>query len=142
MTGITRGIRLFYLASLAVLALGATLTLAAAVAGGDWYLAPEPWIDYGPNITVIGLVASAVAALALLAVAPIGRLRLVAVPPLLVAALVWLSLVFAGSGAPNAGMPSPATALYSNPSAFALVVLATILVGSPLLAQARSPRAA
>jgi hypothetical protein len=141
-TGITRGIRLFYLASLAVLALGATLTLAAAVAGGDWYLAPEPWIDYGPNITVIGLVASAVAALALLAVAPIGRLRLVAVPPLLVAALVWLSLVFAGSGAPNAGMPSPATALYSNPSAFALVVLATILVGSPLLAQARSPRAA
>jgi hypothetical protein len=140
---VVRGIRLIYLVSLAILAAGAALVLAAAVAGGDWYRAPEPWIDDGLNLTVIGLVAAAVSAMALLAVSPIGRTRWLAVPPLVVVAASWSFLLIGnGSAAPNAGMPSASTALYSNPSAFALTILATILIGSPLLVHARSAKAA
>lgn len=47
---------LTFLAGLALLITGLLVTLASAVAGGDWYLAPEPWIGWGLTLVVLGFV--------------------------------------------------------------------------------------
>jgi len=121
----------------------------SALAAGDWWLAREPWIGLGLGLLTVGLVITGVSALYLDAVAPIGRLRLLAVPHALFVAALWLLvlLLAAGVGTTGAFVPGApqgqfdvGVALYSEPRYLIALVLGTLAVGSPLLiARLRRP---
>jgi hypothetical protein len=76
-------------AGLFALAGGIVAAGVAALAAGDWWLARQPWIGVGLTLLVVGLAMTAVFALLLDAVEPVGRLRLLAVPPALVVGSFW-----------------------------------------------------
>ena len=119
---------------LALLA-GALLAGGSALIAGDWWLARQPWIGIGLTLLVVGLVMTAVFALVLDAVEPVGRLRLLAVPPALIVGFFWaIWLVF---GLPTTGFGGPErdirTIIYSVPETLVLVLTATLLIGLPLV---------
>ena len=123
---------------LALLA-GLVLIGASALAAGDWWLAREPWIGLGLTSLVVGLALTAAFALLLDVIEPIGRLRLLAIPPAIVVALFWaFGLVV---GAPTTGPGGPerdiGTILYSSPEMLVIVLVTTLLIVLPL-ALARS----
>jgi hypothetical protein len=124
--------------ALAILVVGLLLTGGSALAAGDWWLARQPWIGVGLTLLVVGLGATAVFALLLDAVEPLGWLRLLAVPPALLVALLWAFWLVVGlptsgppSGGPERDIP---TILYSVPEMLVVVLIATLLMTLPLIA--------
>lgn len=121
------------------LGLGLVFTGGSAVIVGDWWLAPEPWIGTGLRLLTVGMAATGVFALVLVLVEPLGWLRLVAVPPAAIAVLGWFfllavgPLVFGWAGAPRA-KPDVTTILYTLPEVLVVLLVATLLTATPLLA--------
>lgn len=120
-------------AGLIALLVGAIAVGGSALAAGDWWLAPQPWIGVGLTLIVIGLALTAVFAFVLVAIEPLGWLRLLAVPPALFVALLWGFVLFVGF--PTTGGPDRdiATILYSLPELLVITVVATLLIASPLV---------
>jgi hypothetical protein len=119
---------------LALLA-GMVLVAASVLAAGDWWLAREPWIGLGLMLLVVGLGLTAAFAVLLDVIEPIGRLRLLAVPPAIVVGLFWaISLLV---GVPTTGFGGPerdiGTILYSAPEMLPIVLVATLLMVLPLV---------
>ena len=113
---------------------GLVLSVASAVAAGDWDLAPMPWIGIGMTLLVAGLAGGACFAVLLDVVEPIGWWRLLAIPPALVIGGFWaLVLIF---GLPTTGGPDfdVATVLYSLPVVTAVLVVATVALALPAVA--------
>jgi hypothetical protein len=122
---------------LAALAVGVLLAGGSALLAGDWWLAPEPWIGVGLTLLVIGLAATAVFALLLDAVEPLGWLRLLAVPPALFIAFMWsIWLVFgvATTGPGTGPERDIRTILCSLPEMLFAVLIGTLLIALPLAA--------
>jgi len=118
---------------LVALLAGAIAVGASALAAGDWWLARQPWIGIGLTLIVVGLALTAVSAVVLVAIEPLGWLRLLAVPPALFVALLWGFVLLVGlptSGGPDRDI---ATILYSLPELLVITVVATLLIASPLL---------
>jgi hypothetical protein len=120
-----------------LLALGAGLALCAgsAVAAGDWWLAPQPWIGLGLALLVPGLAATAVFAIVLDILEPIGPWRLIAVPPAFLVGAFWAYVTLLG--VPTSGRGGPAhevaTLLYTLPEWLAGLVVLTLLLVLPLV---------
>jgi hypothetical protein len=129
----------------ALVAGGISVGVAAIVAGG-WELARQPWIGIGLTLLVIGLAMTAVFALLLDVVEPVGWLRILAVPPALMVGSFWAFMLVAGlptTGPPGGSEPDVATMLYSLPEALLVLLVATLLIGLPLVAaRIRRPTAA
>lgn len=110
---------------------------AASVAAGDWWLARQPWIDIGLTLLVVGLATTALFALLLDVVEPVGWLRLLAEAPALVVGSFWAFMVVVGlptTGPPPGGPERDVrTVLYSLPEALLILLVATLLIGLPLL---------
>jgi hypothetical protein len=120
-------------AGLVALLAGAVVVGGSALAAGDWWLARQPWIEIGLTLIVLGLALTAISAVVLVVLEPIGWLRLLAVPPALFVALLWGFVLFVGfptSGGPDRDI---ATILYSLPELLVITVLATLLIASPLV---------
>jgi hypothetical protein len=120
---------------LALLAGGAA-TGGSAVIAGDWWLARQPWIGIGLSLLVAGLALTGAFALLLDAIEPVGWLRLMAVPPALLVGAMWA--FWALFGMPTTGPGSGperdvGTILYSSPEMLVLVLVATLLIASPLV---------
>jgi hypothetical protein len=120
-------------AGLIALLVGAIAVVGSALAAGDWWLARQPWIGIGLTLIVVGLALTAVFAVVLVAIEPLGWLRLLAVPPALFVALLWGFVLFVGF--PTTGGPDRdiATILYSLPELLLVTVVATLLIASPLI---------
>ena len=117
----------------------------AAVAAGDWWLARQPWIGIGLTLLVVGLAMTAVFALLLDAVEPVGWLRVLAVPPALVVGSFWAFMLLVGLPTTGPGGPERdvATMLYSLPEMLVVLLVATLFIGLPLMvARTRRARAA
>ena len=117
----------------------------AAVAAGDWWLARQPWIGLGLTLIVVGMAVTAVFALLLDAVEPVGWLRILAVPPALVVGSFWAFMLLVGLPTTGPGGPERdvATMLYSLPEMLVVLLVATLLIGLPLVvARTRRARAA
>lgn len=141
--------RVGLLGGLAALALGLLLAGGSALLAGDWWLAREPWIGWGLLVLVVGLILTAVFALLLDAIEPLGWLRFLALPPALVVAFMWFVWLVLGvpTTGPGAGPERDIrTILYSQPGLLVVVLVATLLVVLPLamarIRAARSPRSA
>lgn len=122
---------------------GLALTVGSAIAAGDWWLAREPWIGAGLTLLVIGLAATAVFALWLDLVEPLGRWRLLAVPPALVVGFLWIVwLVFGMPTTGPGGGPERdvRTIVYSVPEMLAVALAGTILMAMPLAVRALRSR--
>jgi hypothetical protein len=78
---------------LITLAVGGVLVAAAAVIAGDWWLARQPLIGIGLDLLVLGLGLTAVFGAVSVVLEQIGWLRLLAVPPVAVAAVGWFFLL-------------------------------------------------
>jgi hypothetical protein len=116
----------------------------AAIVAGDWWLARQPWIGIGLTLLVVGLAMTAVFALLLDAVEPVGWLRLLAVPPALVVGSFWAFMLVVGLPTTGPGGPERdvATMLYSLPEMLLILLVATLLIGLPLVvARIRRSRA-
>lgn len=108
----------------------------AAVAAGDWWLAREPWIGIGLTLLVVGLAMTAVFALLLDVVEPVGWFRALAVPPALVVASIWAFILVVGlptTGPPGGPERDVRTMLYSLPELLLILLVATLLIGLPLV---------
>ena len=107
----------------------------AAFVAGDWWLARQPRIGVGLTLLVIGLAMTAVFALLLDAVEPVGWLRLLAVPPALVVGSFWAFMLVVGLPTTGPGGPERdiGTMLYSLPEGLVILLLATLLIGLPLV---------
>lgn len=108
----------------------------AAIVAGDWWLARQPWIGLGLTLLVVGLAMTAVAALLLDAVEPLGWLRILAVPPALVVGSFWAFMFVVGlptTGPPGGPERDVGTMLYSLPEALLILLVATLLIGLPLV---------
>ena len=138
--------RLGFAAGLLVLAVGALGAGAAAIAAGDWWLARKPLIGVALNLLVVGLALTAAFAFLLDMVEPVGRLRLLALPPALVVGSFWAFMLVVGlpttgppPGGPERHLP---TILYSVPEMLLILLVATLLLALPLaVAQLRRPTA-
>jgi hypothetical protein len=75
---------------------GAAATGGSALMAGDWWLARQPLIGIGLTMLVVGLALTAVFALLLDAIEPLGWLRLLAIPPALLVGLMWAFWVVVG----------------------------------------------
>ena len=131
-------------AGLAVTALGVGLAAGSAIVAGDWWLAREPWIGAGLTTLVVGLAATALFALWLDVVEPLGWSRLLAVPSTLVVGFLWVVwLVFGLPTTGPGGGPERVvrTILYSVPELLVVVVVGTILMALPLAVRAFASRA-
>ena len=118
---------------LVALLVGAVAVGGSAIGAGDWWLALQPWIGIGLTLIVVGLALTAVFAVVLVAIEPLGWLRLLAVSPALFVALLWgfvLLVGFPTSGGPDRDI---ATILYSLPELLIITVVATLLIASPLV---------
>lgn len=125
-------------ASGGVASLGLVLAVGSALAAGDWELAPQPWIGIGMSLIVLGLAGGACFALLLHVVEPIGRWRLLAVPPALIVGGLWaFVLIF---GLPTSGGPDfdVATVLYTLPLLIAVFVVATVALALPAVVGRRA----
>lgn len=120
---------------LSALALGLAFAGGSALIAGDWWLAREPWIGIGLNLIVVGLAATGVFALILDAVEPIGWLRLLAVPPALSVAAMWVFYLTFGLATTGFGGPEHdiRTIIYSVPTTLVLFIALTLLTALPLL---------
>jgi hypothetical protein len=128
-------------AGVVALLVGALAVGGSALAAGDWWLARQPWIGIGLTLTVIGLALTAVFAVVLVAVEPVGWLRLLAVPPALLVALLWALWLLVGLPTTGGGPERDiGTMLYSLPEMLVLATVATLLIASPLVvARIHSP---
>lgn len=139
--------RLGFAVGLLALAGGVLGAGAAAIAAGDWWLAQQPLIGVGLGLLVVGLALTAAFALLLDMVEPVGRLRLLALPPALVVGSFWAFMLVVGlpttgppPGGPERDLP---TILYSVPEMLLILLVATLLLALPLaVAHLRRPRAA
>lgn len=116
----------------------------AAIVAGDWWLARQPWIGVGLTLLVVGLAMTAVFALLLDAVEPVGWLRLLAVPPALVVGSFWAFMLVLGLPTTGPGGPEHdvGTMLYSLPEMLLILLVATLLISLPLVvARTRRSRA-
>jgi hypothetical protein len=123
-------------AGLIALLVGALAVGGSALAAGDWWLAQQPWIGIGLTLTVVGLALTAVFAVVLVAVEPVGWLRLLAVPPALLVALLWGFWLVVGLPSTGRGTGPErdiGTMLYSLPEMLVLAIVATLLIASPLV---------
>lgn len=129
-------VRIGFAAGLVTLAAGAVVAGVAAIAAGDWWLARQPWIGVALSLLVIGLALTAAFALLLDVVEPVGRLRLLAVPPALVVGSFWAFILVVGlptTGPPPGGPERDVgTVLYSVPGMLVILVAATLLLALPL----------
>jgi hypothetical protein len=121
---------------------GLGLAGGSAVVAGDWWLARQPWIGWGLALILAGLLVFGVSAIALDAVAPVGWLRLLAVPPAVLVAVGWILVVLVAAGVGSTGAyvaNAPprsfdlATAMYSKPEYLVALVVGTLGLASPLL---------
>lgn len=128
--------RIGFAAGLLTLAAGVFVAGVAAIAAGDWWLAGQPWIGVALSLLVVGLALTAAFALLLDVVEPVGRLRLLAVPPALVVGSFWAFILVVGlptTGPPPGGPEHDVgTVLYSVPGMLVILVAATLLLASPL----------
>jgi hypothetical protein len=76
-------------AGIGILAVGLGLAGGAALAAGDWGLAREPWIGTSLTLILAGLALTALSAVLVDLVEPLGLLRLVALPPALALGSLW-----------------------------------------------------
>ena len=113
---------------------GLLLAVGSAVVAGDWWLARQPWIGVGLTLTVVGLAATAAFAALLDVVEPLGRARLLALPPAIFVAALWAFMLVVGLPTTGPGVPERdvRTMLYSLPELLIVVVVATLLIGLPL----------
>lgn len=128
--------------ALFVLGLGLALVVGSAAAAGDWYLARQPFIGLGLDLIVIGLAATAIMATVRVVVEPIGWLRLLALPAVVIVAAMWTLRLSGWTGlislVPGATRPAPdlledtAALLYSIPAVMLVAVTATLLIATPL----------
>ena len=120
---------------LLTLVLGVIAAVGSAILAGDWWLARQPWIGIGLALLVAGLAMTAIFALLLDTVEPIGWLRLLAVPPALVVGGFWA--FWLAVGLPTSGPGGPerdvATMLYSVPEMLLIALIATLLLTTPLV---------
>ncbi len=88
----------------------------------------------GLSSLVVGLALTAAFALLLDAIEPIGRLRLLAIPPTIVAGLFWAFWLVVGAPTTGPGGPERdiGTILYSSPEMLLMVLVATLLIVLPL----------
>jgi hypothetical protein len=97
----------------ALLVVGLLITGGSAIVAGDWWLAREPWIGDGLNLSLVGLAVTGVFTLWLDIVEPLGWLRLLAILPALAVAVCWsVLLVFGiptGFGGPAHDRPRSST---------------------------------
>ena len=119
---------------LLLLAIGVVLTGGSAIVAGDWWLANEPWIGIGLTSLVLGLAVIGVIGLLLNAIEPIGRVRILAIPPAILVVAVWLIVYFLPITGACCDQPERdvATLLYSMPQALALLILGTLAILLPL----------
>lgn len=123
-------------AGLLTLASGIIGVGVAAIGAGDWWLARQPWIGIGLTLLVVGLAITAVFVLLLDAVEPLGWLRILAVPPALVVGSFWAFMLVVGlptTGPPGGPERDVRTMLYSVPEMLLVLLVATLLIGLPLL---------
>ena len=106
----------------------------SALAAGDWWLARQPWIGFGLALGVVGLALTGLFAILLDAIEPIGWLRLLALPPAVIVALLWAFLIVVGlpttGGGPERDIP---TMFYSLPEMLIATLVATLLIALPLV---------
>ena len=121
-------------AGLLLTGIGILLAAGAAVVAGDWWLAREPWIGIGLTALVAGLAITGVSGLLLNVVEPIGAIRLLSIPPALIAAFLWFATYFAGLSGACCEQPDRdiRTMLYSQPVLLVLLGLATAAILVPL----------
>lgn len=123
-------------AGLVAMAAGIVTVGGSAVMAGDWWLARQPWIGGGLTLLVAGLALTAASALVLGVSEPIGRLRLLAVPPALVVGCCWAFMLIVGlpTSGPRGGPERDVrTILYSLPEMLLILGLATLLLVLPLV---------
>jgi hypothetical protein len=117
-----------------VLLAGGAATGGSALVAGDWWLARQPWIGIGLTLLVVGLAMTGAFALVLDAIEPIGWLRLLAVPPTLVVGSLWAFWIVVGMPTTGGGPEwDIRTMLYSLPEMLVLALVATLLIGLPLV---------
>ena len=119
---------------LLLLAVGVVLTGGSAIVAGDWWLARQPWIGVGLTSLVVGLAVIGVVGLLLDVIEPIGRVRILAIPPALLVVVVWLVAYFAPLSGACCDQPDRdiATLLYSIPQALTLLIVGTLAILLPL----------
>ncbi|MES2210022.1 MAG: hypothetical protein V4515_07530 [Chloroflexota bacterium] len=119
---------------LLLLAVGVMLTGGSAILAGDWWLARQPWIGFGLTSLVVGLAVIGVDGLLLNVIEPIGRVRILAIPPALLVLMVWLVIYFIPISGACCSQPERdiATGLYSMPQALALLIVGTLAILLPL----------
>ena len=103
----------------------------AAIGAGDLWLARQPLIGIGLTLLVVGLAVTAVCALLLDAVEPVGWLRLL---PALFVGSFWAFMLVVGLPTTGPGGPEHdvGTMLYSRPEMLLILLAATLLLGVPL----------
>jgi hypothetical protein len=113
---------------------GGLATGGSALLAGDWWVARQPLIGIGLTLLVIGLALTAVFALLLDAIEPLGRLRLLALPPALIVGLMWAFWVVVGMPTTGGGPERDIrTMLYSLPEMLLIALGATLLIALPLV---------
>lgn len=124
--------------------LGLAVAGTAALAGGDWYLAPEPWIGIGIALIVWSLALTDAAATLLVMAEPVGWWRLLALPPAAVLGFFWAFYLIVGSPTTGPGGPEHdvGTVFYSSPPTMLLFLVLTVLLGLPLVIRWLAPRPA
>ena len=121
-------------AGLVALLAGLALVVGSAIAAGDWWQAPQPWIGLGLALLVPGLAATAVFAIMLDVLEPLGLWRLIAVPPAFLLGAFWAYMTLLGVPTTGPGGPARevATLLYSLPEWLVGLVVLTLLLVLPL----------
>ena len=134
---IRRLVRFGTIASLVALGIGLATMAVATVVYGDWWLIRRPWGDLGMGLIAFGIGGSLLGLGVAAVVEPIGRWRLLALPGILVGAVVWWFLAFVGLPAGGAcceqPVPNLVTALYSAPQSILILVAAVAVTALPLV---------
>jgi vacuolar-type H+-ATPase subunit I/STV1 len=137
-SGFRRLIWVAFVVGLVALGIGLALVTIDALVAGDWWLAREPWIGFGLTAIVVGLALLGVFGAALVLLEPVGRWRLLALPPAIVVGFWWMVI---GIGLPTTGLGGPErdprTILYTLPDVLIVLVVATLAMASPLLKRRR-----
>jgi hypothetical protein len=124
--------------------LGFAVAGVSALAAGDWYLAPKPWIGLGIALIVWSLALCDLAGVVLLIVERLDwRWRVLAVPAGVLLAFFWAEYLVVGlpTTAPG-GLPEHdmGAIFYSAPAILALFVALTAVLLLPLPAAALARR--
>ncbi len=126
-------------AGLLSLGIGLFLTIGAAMIAGDWWLAREPWIGIGLTTLVAGLATIGIVGLLLNVIEPIGAIRLLSIPPALLAGFFWIATYLAPSSGACCEQPDRdiRTLLYSQPEWLVMLTVATAAILLPLVIASR-----